>query len=33
MGKTDIYLGGASKQNTLFFRKFALKQLTHAPNV
>ena len=29
MGKNDIYLGDASKQNVLLFLKFALKKCTH----
>ena len=32
MGKNDIYLGDASKQNA-FFKKICPKKRTHAPNV
>ena len=32
MGKNDIYLGGASKQNALL-QKIYPKKCTHAPNV
>ena len=31
MGKNDIYLGSASKQNAFFFRKFALKKAPLPP--
>ena len=31
MDKNDIYLGGVSKQNTPFFRKFALKNALMSP--
>ena len=33
MVENDFCLGGASKQNSLFFRKSALKNRVDAPNI
>ena len=32
MAKNDIYFGGVSQENDLFFDKCAPKKCTHAPN-